>query len=104
MKKLKNENSVKLIELIESNTYYYIVMEYCEYNLQSYINKKRNTPLSIDEIKKALIQLNNTFKIMFKEKLIHRDLKKNNILISLDKLNNNIIKLSDYGLTKELSS
>ena len=33
MKKLKNINSVKLIEVIESNTYYYIVMEYCEYNI-----------------------------------------------------------------------
>ena len=33
MKKLKNINSVKLIEVIESNTHYYIVMEYCEYNI-----------------------------------------------------------------------
>ena len=66
MKKLKNENSVEFIELIESNTYYYIVMKYCEYNLESFLTKKRNTPLSIDEIKKVLNDLNNTFKIMLK--------------------------------------
>ena len=101
MEKVKNENSVKLIEVIESSNYFYIVMEYCEYNLLSYLNIKRNTPLSINEIKKVLTDLNNTFKIMLKENLIHRDLKPNNILISLDKLDNNSIKLSDYGLTKK---
>ena len=41
---------------------------------------------------------------MLKDKLIHRDIKPNNILISLDKLDKNSIKLSDYGLTKELST
>ena len=64
MDKLKNVNSVRLIELIESKNYYYIVMEYCEYNLENYLNVKRNAPLSIDEIKKVLLDLNNTFKIM----------------------------------------
>ena len=77
-------------------------MQYCEYNLQNYINFKRNAPLSIKEIKTVLTQLNNTFKIMYKEKLIHRDLKPNNILISLNNLDNNSIKLSDYGATREL--
>ena len=100
MNKLKNENSVKLIEVIESTNYFYIVMEYCEYNLQNYLNLKRNTTLSINEIKIVLTQLNNAFKIMFKEKLIHRDIKPNNILISIDNLDNNIIKLCDYGTKK----
>ena len=38
MKKFKNENSVNLKEVIETNDYYYIVMEYCEYNLENYLN------------------------------------------------------------------
>ena len=104
MKKLKNENSVNLIDLIESKSHYYIVMEYCEYNLFDYMNVKKNASLSIEEIKKVLTQLNNTFKIMNKDKLIHRDLKPNNILISLNNLDNNTIKLSDYGTTRELSN
>ena len=92
MKKLKNENSINLIDLIESNSHYYIVMEYCEYNLFDYMNVKKNASLSIEEIKKVLTQLNNTFKIMYKDKLIHRDLKPNNILISLNNLIINIHK------------
>ena len=50
MKNVQNENSVKFIELIESNNYFYIIMEYCEFNYIS-LNLKRNTPLSINEIK-----------------------------------------------------
>ena len=41
MEKLKNENSVKLIEVIESRAYYYILLKYCEYNLQSFLTKKK---------------------------------------------------------------
>jgi len=104
LKKLANENSVKFIELIESNSYYYIVMEFCEYNLQTFMNIKKNAPLSINEIKTVLSQLNNTFKLMLKAQLIHRDIKPSNILISMENLDKCSIKLSDYGLTKELSS
>ena len=100
MEKMKNENSVNIKEVIESNDYYYIVMEYCEYNLEEYINQKRQTPLSINEIKEVLNQLNNTFKLMQKEKIIHRDLKLSNILICLDKLDKNIIKLLYYSYSK----
>ena len=41
---------------------------------------------------------------MLKDNLIHRGLKPNNVLISLDKLDNIIIKLSHYGLSNELSN
>ena len=41
---------------------------------------------------------------MQKEKIIHRDLKLSNILIYLDKLDKNIIKLSDYGSSKVIST
>jgi protein kinase len=59
MKKIKNENSVNLKEVIETNDYYYIIMEYCEYNLENYINQKREKPFSTNEIKEVLNQLNN---------------------------------------------
>jgi serine/threonine-protein kinase ULK/ATG1 len=104
MKKIKNENSVNLKEVIETNDFFYIIMDYCEYNLQTYLNQKRNDSLSIKEIKQILIQLNNTLKLMLKENIIHRDLKPNNILISLEKLDKNIIKLSDYGSSKEINN
>ena len=41
---------------------------------------------------------------MLKENIIHRDLKPSNILISLDKLDKNIGKLSDYGYSKIMNT
>ena len=104
MKKIKNENSINIKEVIETNDYYYIIMEYCEYNLEDYLNKKREKPFSVNEIKEVLNQLNNTLKLMLKENIIHREIKLNNILISLDKLDNIIIKLSDYFFSKVISN
>ena len=51
-------------------------------------------------------QLNKTFRIMKEKKIIHRDLKLENILIKyIDKEKKKyIIKLSDYGCSKRLQS
>lgn len=103
MKKMKNENSILFKEKFETEEYIYIVMELCLCNLEEYIKMKENG-LSINEIKHILNQLNKTFKIMLKENIILKNLKSNNILISLDKLDENIIKLSNYGSSKEIDN
>ena len=105
----ENENTVKIHE------YYYqkdieiaIVMELCDENLETMISNKldKKEKFTFDEIKNILQQLNNSFKIMEKNKIAHRDLKPENILIKYkndqDK-NNFIIKLCDYGGAKRLT-
>ena len=99
MKKINIENSVLINEVINNKEYLYIIMDLCEYDLENYI-KRRKKPISINEIKEVLNQLNNVFKIMNDKKIIHRDLKPSNILISLDRLDKCLIKLSDYGSSK----
>ena len=74
MKKLKSENSVLLIETIETSEYYYIISEYCYMSLEEYMNK-RNNCLSIEEIKELLLDLNKGLKEMNNNNIIHRDLK-----------------------------
>ena len=49
-------------------------------------------------------QLNNAFKIMKENKIIHRDLKLENILIKYLENKKYIIKLADYGSSKRLNS
>jgi serine/threonine protein kinase len=49
-------------------------------------------------------QLNNGLKIMKENKIIHRDLKLENILIKYEDNNKYIIKLADYGSSKRLNS
>ncbi len=71
MKKIKTENNISIKEIINNKEYLYIIMELCEYNLGEYI-KIKNKPISIDEIKLILIQLNNAFKIMSNDKITWR--------------------------------
>ena len=96
---IKNENSVNFKGKIDTKNYFYIIMDLCIMNLEDYI-KSRENEITINEIKEVLIQLNNVFKIMNDKKIIHRDLKPSNILISLDRLDKCLIKLSDYGSSK----
>ena len=96
---IKSENSVNFKDKIDTKDYFYIIMDLCITNLEDYI-KSRENEITINEIKEVLIQLNNIFKIMNDKKIIHRDLKPSNILISLDRLDKCLIKLSDYGSSK----
>jgi serine/threonine protein kinase len=100
---LNNENSVLIIEEIETKDNYYIIMELCTSNLEEYI-KNRNKPLSTEEIKIILIELNKALKKMNELKIIHGNITLSNILLSIDQINKISIKLSDYGLNESLGN
>ena len=67
--------------------------------LEEYIKKRKN-PLSIIEIKEFLLELNKILKKMNDNKIIHRNLKLSNILLSLNKerIDKSSFKISDFGL------
>ena len=96
----ENKNTVKFYESFENDKEFVIVMEYCEQNLQDLLIEKGH--FNADEIYIILTQLNNSFKRMNQLKLVHRDLTLNNILIRYKnkELAKNIIKLTDYGISK----
>ena len=101
MKKIESDNSVKLIERVETEDSFYIISELCDLSLEEYLNKRKES-LSIEEIKELLIDLNKGLKVMYEKKVIHGDIKPSNILLSFN--NNNIhkvcFKISDFGLSK----
>ena len=103
MKKLEdnneNKNTVQFFEYINSNKEFSIVMEKCDTDLGHTFTEKENN-FSLKEIKEILIQLNNTFRIMSVNKIIHGDLKLENILIKTEN-NKSIYKLTDYGVSKK---
>ena len=105
MKKCECENSIKFIKEFQTQTNYNIIMELCDTDLLCHLYARPN-PFSEEEIKECFIQLNNAFKIMNKNNIIHRDLKLGNILIKFtDQSKTKFIpKLSDYGFSKELNS
>ena len=101
MKKLNQNNSI-LKETFETKEYFYIVMEICICNLENYI-QMREKGLSSNEIKQILIQINNILKILLNEDIQLRDLNTRIILISLNKIDNILIKLSNLISSNDIS-
>ena len=100
-----NINQVKLYNYYDTEKELAIAMELCDDSLQSILNKKING-FNNEEIYDIITQLNNTFKIMNKNHIIHRDLKLDIILIKyIDNTKTKfIVKLTDYGISKQLIS
>ena len=105
MKKCECENSVRLIKNFETQNNFNIVMELCDTDLLIYLNK-RKSGFTVDEVRYTFRQLNNVFKIMNKNNIVHRDLKLGNIMLKYtDESKTKFIpKLSDYGFSKDLNN
>ena len=106
----ENDNSVKYYESFYYKNKLVIIMELCDNSLQKLLDERKKGFTS-EQIFNIMSQLNNTFKIMYKNKIIHRDIKLDNILIKEkdDIINNDsninfIVKLTDYGISKQLEN
>ncbi|CAF3614917.1 unnamed protein product [Rotaria sp. Silwood1] len=101
LKKLNHINVIKFRGISISPPLYYIIMEYCA-NGSLYDKLKQYR--EIDFCTKATQVLNwsrqisNGVDYLHSNKIVHRDLKSPNILF-FDK---NILKISDFGISKEL--
>ncbi len=91
------ENSIKFYGIIIEEYYIYLIMELCDCNLAQIINEKKG---NIEEIKEILTQLNNVFKIMYRNNIIHKDIKPENILIKKLENDKYLYKLTDYNSLK----
>ena len=99
------ENSVEIYDYFDEEKYFVIVMELCDNTLFKELAKTKKG-FSAKEIKEILLQLNNVFKKMNENHIVHRDIKLHNILVQY--LNEEKTKfkvlLSDYGVSNQLSS
>ena len=101
-----NDNSVKIYECFHHERKFVLVMELCDNSLQKILDEKKEG-YTCEEIYNIINQLNNTFKIMNENKIIHRDIKLDNIVVKYNNENKNsdinfIVKLTDYGMSKNL--
>ena len=119
LKVINHPNIVNLIETQETLKFCYIVTEYCNGGslsscLEQY-QEKHGTAFPEEIVQHIMRQIMDAMKYLHEKKILHRDLKSDNILINYDdeddKKNNNIIKgkikIIDFGfaryLTKELA-
>ena len=99
-----NQNTVKIYDYFDMRDEFVIIMELCDCNLADILNKKKEKKekFNFNEILEILTQLNKTFKIIVDKKMIHRDLKLENILLKKNEKGQNIWKITDYGVSKKL--
>ena len=114
LKDVNHPNIIKLIEVKEYPNYIYIITEYCNGgDLQSFLDKyvkENNKGLSEEIVQYLMKQIIEAYKYLNNKRIIHRDIKLENILINYedenDKLNNNImkakIKITEFQFSKYL--
>ena len=105
MQKCNCENSVRYYKKFETENNHNIIMELCDGDLSSELNK-RTEGYNTEEVKYIISQLNNAFRKLHENHIVHRDLKLGNILIKYtdDTKKKFIPKLCDYGFSKELDN
>ncbi|CAL4179727.1 unnamed protein product, partial [Meganyctiphanes norvegica] len=119
LKLLKHENVVDLLEICrtkvppppghqrpaKNNTHmnhlstFFLVFEFCEHDLAGLLSNVA-VKFNLGEIKKVMKQLLNGLYYIHSNKILHRDLKSANVLIT----KTGILKLADFGLARAFST
>ena len=96
LRSLKCTNIVRLHDVKRFQSKIYIFMEFCNQgDLRTFVMKN---DFSEDEVMYYFSQIVNGFRHIHKKKIVHRDVKPENILI-----NNNVIKIADFGFAKKVN-
>ena len=102
MKRLDSPYIIKLYDVLKTSRNVYMIMEYCSGgDLDHYIKKSGPTPEHL--ARKWLSQTLEAFQCLKAFKIIHRDLKLANILLSQEDVERADVKLADFGFAKILN-
>ncbi|XP_032065024.1 cyclin-dependent kinase 3 isoform X2 [Thamnophis elegans] len=96
LKELKHPNIVRLLDVVHNQKKLYLVFEYLNQDLKKYMDSSRTGELPLNLIKSYLYQLLQGVSFCHSHRVIHRDLKPQNLLIN----EMGAIKLADFGLAR----
>lgn len=97
LKELDHLNIVKLLDIIHADDKLFLVFEFLNQDLKKYMelyNNKNGMPLNL--VKSYLFQMLQGIAYCHTHRILHRDLKPQNLLLSSEGL----IKLADFGLAR----
>ena len=114
MKDINHENIVKLYDVKETSQYFYLVTEFCNGGalsdcLEEY-KDTYNAPFPEEIVQYFMRQIMSAVKYLHGKKILHRDIKLDNILVHYDseedKKNKNLlkakVKMIDFGFARYL--
>lgn len=96
---LEHPNIVNIYDVGSENRMHYIVMEYIEgITLKTYIEKRGK--IQFNEAVSIAIQVSNGIRAAHNKRIVHRDIKPQNIMISTE----GKVKVTDFGIAHAASS
>ncbi|XP_055493616.1 cyclin-dependent kinase 2-like isoform X2 [Leucoraja erinacea] len=96
LKELNHRNIVRLLDVIHSEKKLYLVFEFLNQDLKKYMDSAPPTGLPLQLVKSYLFQLLQGVAFCHSHRVLHRDLKPQNLLIN----DGGAIKLADFGLAR----
>jgi len=99
LKELKHQNIVTLEEVILQDGKLYLVFEFLSMDLKKYLDSvPGDQPVDPQLVKSYMYQILDAMVFCHKRRVVHRDLKPQNLLID----SKGTIKLADFGLARAL--
>jgi len=96
LKELKHRNIVRLHDVLHTERKLTLVFEYCDEDLKKFMDKQNGIDMDPMLIKSFLFQLMRGVSFCHEHRVLHRDLKPQNLLIN-KRLE---LKLADFGLAR----
>lgn len=101
LRRHNNEHIVKLLDVCPGNhnvrgMELYLVFEHVEQDLATYLNNTPYGGLSSSQIKSIMYQLLDGISVIHENRIEHRDLKPQNVLIT----DSGLVKIADFGLAR----
>ncbi|ESN91811.1 hypothetical protein HELRODRAFT_70072 [Helobdella robusta] len=98
MRKIKHDNIVKVFNITCREEDHFMMMELCKFNLGNVLEQLKNNRLPITVAHHFYKHLVTGLDYLQSVKIIHMDIKPDNMLISYD----NVLKMSDFGVAQQL--
>ncbi|CAL5400741.1 unnamed protein product [Camellia sinensis] len=102
LKEMEHANIVKLLEA-KPNTDKgsYLIFEYLDYDLEKFMKKFPEISKNKQRIKNFMRQILSGLAYCHKLKIIHRDLRPDNLLVDRE---GSVVKIADFGLARKFGS
>jgi serine/threonine protein kinase len=99
LKEARHENVVKLLDVFCTTSKLVLVFEFLENDLKKYMKSYGKQPLPPAVVKNLTLQLCRGIEYCHSNRILHRDLKPQNLLIG----GGNCLKIADFGLARAYS-